>query len=74
MVFLHRINSGGGQTFGVPHVPEVVGALSLVLFQVPRPDVVGPVDLPDHSGGHHHGFHFSEGELQADHVQLSLSL
>ena len=60
--------------FWVPHVPQVICPLRLILLQVPWPHVVGPVNLTHHPRRHDQGLHFCKGELEADDVELPLTL
>ena len=55
---------------GVHHEPHVIGSLLLLLFQMPRPDIVSPVDLPHNFGSNHQRLQFGEGELEADDIEL----
>ena len=56
--------------FGVHHPPHVVGPVLLVLLEVPRPNVVHPVNLPDHTWRRHVAVQLGLTELQTDHVEL----
>ena len=55
--------------FRVHHLVDRVGGLYLHLLEVPRPDLVDPVDLPDDARRHDLRLEPRVGELEADYVE-----
>ena len=57
--------------FGIQHVSHVIGSFSLLVFEVPWPHIVRPINLPYNFGSRHQVFQFGLRKFQTDNIQFT---